>query len=226
MTLRIFVGSDDREAVGLQVFLRSLEEHASEPVALHVITERMGTQSDGSNAFTKSRFLVPAFCNYEGFGIWLDGADMLLLSDPAELLQLIDTRSAVQVVKHDYVPRSSRKYLGTDLETDNVPYPRKNWSSVMVFACAACRVLTPRYVRESTGQHLHRLGWVPDQMIGTLPAEWNWLDEYGENDKAKLIHYTNGIPGFTAYRNAPRADEWWATLKRAQRGLQNASGQA
>lgn len=225
MTLRIFIGSDDREAVGLQVFIRSLMEHASEPVAIHVITERIGTHSDGSNAFTKSRFLVPAFCNFEGRAIWMDGADMLVRSDISEILQHNDFRSAVQVAKHNYTPRATRKYMGTELEGDNVPYPKKNWSSVMMFWCGhpACKKLTPQYVRESTGQHLHRFEWVEEDRIGVLPLYWNWLDEYGANYYAKLIHYTNGIPGFTAYRDAPHASEWFETLMRAQRGLQDAS---
>ena len=51
---------------------------------------------------------------------------------------------------------------------------------------------------------------------GELPIEWNWLvDEYGSNDKAKLIHWTKGIPGFKEYSDAPMADKWFAAHTKA-----------
>jgi hypothetical protein len=52
-----------------------------------------------------------------------------------------------------------------------------------------------------------------------LPREWNWLDEYGENDDAKLVHYTNGIPGFRHYAEAPHAKEWHEYAKAVNRGM-------
>jgi hypothetical protein len=85
------------------------------------------------------------------------------------------------------------------------------------------RVLTPQYVAEHDGAHLHRFGWIPDEQqdqIGELSAKWNWLcDEYGANTSAKLLHWTNGIPGFYAYRDSPHSEEWRAAVRRMQRGL-------
>ena len=213
--IRLFVGHDEREAIGLSIFIQSLIRHASRPVDLTIITAAMaaklGVGTDGTNAFTKSRFLVPFWCGYCGPALWLDGADMLLRADVCELMELADFRSAVQVVQHDYAPKAARKYIGTAMEAPNVPYERKNWSSVMLMWCDshACRRLTPDYVAKHNGQHLHRMEWGEDR-LGELPAEWNWLDEYGENPEAKLVHYTNGIPAFPHYRDAPHADEWRA----------------
>jgi hypothetical protein len=52
-----------------------------------------------------------------------------------------------------------------------------------------------------------------DKLIGSIPAEWNWLaDEYGDNKDAKLIHYTLGSPCFEEYRNVPMADYWLTEL--------------
>lgn len=223
--LHVFVGLDDREAVGLSAFQASLLEHASGPVALTVITEklaaRFGVGTDGTNAFTKSRFLMPYLSDFRGRALWMDGADMLMRTDIYGLLEYADMRSAVQVVKHDYTPKADRKYIGTEMEAPNVAYPRKNWSSLMLMKCdhSACRRLTPEFVAKTPGQDMHRFSWCEDERIGSLPLEWNWLDEYGENQEAKIVHYTNGIPGFQAYKHAPHSGEWWDAVRRAQRGL-------
>lgn len=224
--LKLYVGLDDREAVGLQVFMTTLLEHASGPVEVTVITPMiaaaLGVGTDGTNAFTKSRFLVPMLAGYRGRALWMDGTDMMIRGDIHDLAKEVEWRAAVQVVKHDYKPKAARKYIGTEMEAPNVSYPRKNWSSVMAFACdsSACRKLTPEYVAKSPGQHLHQFKWVEEESrIGNLPKVWNWLDEYGYNEEAKLVHHTNGIPAFAHYNDAPHAEEWFAGLKRSQRGL-------
>lgn len=172
-----------------------------------------GQQRDGSNAFTYSRFLVPWLCGFRGWAIWADGADMMLRADIAEAyaLRLADHRAAVFVAKHEYLTRHPRKYVGTPMEAPNADYPRKNWSSFIIWDCGheMNRFLTPEYVASNPGAHLHRFAWLPDELIGALPIEWNWLaDEYGENANAKLIHWTAGMPGFAHYADAPMADGW------------------
>lgn len=203
--IRLFTGYDRREVIGWQVFCDSLIAHASEPVS---ITPLQGEQKDGTNAFTYSRFLVPKLCEYQGWAIFADGCDMLMRSDIAELWDLRDDRYAVQVVKHDYKTRHPRKYIGTEMESDNEDYPRKNWSSLILWNCARNAHLDP----EGPASYLHRFQWLEDAEIGELPIEWNWLaDEYGSNDDAKLIHWTAGIPGFPHYSSAPHSDEWRQT---------------
>lgn len=216
--LRVFTGYDEREAVGWHAFAQSLIETSSVPVS---IVPLHGQQRDGSNAFTYSRFLVPWLCGFQGWGLWVDGADMLCRGDVAQLLEQVDHRSAVFVVKHDYEPKHRRKYIGTEMETDNAAYPRKNWSSVILFDCGhhMNRCLTPDNVAAATGEYLHRFGWLEDDRIGELPVEWNWLEEYGENLSAKLIHWTNGIPGFYHYQKAPHAAEWKEAVRRSMRGM-------
>jgi hypothetical protein len=113
----------------------------------------------------------------------------------------------VQVVKHDYKTRMPVKYLGSP----NEDYPRKNWSSVILWNCSSFpnRKLTPEFVQRSTGSELHRFSWLDDQRIGELPPEWNWLpDEYGPNPDAKLLHYTLGAPCFHEFADTPMGNEW------------------
>ena len=210
--IRLFTGYDQRESIGWHVFCQSVMKFTSGAVSIIPVTESLGISlcggSDGTNSFTKSRFLVPYLCGYEGWAIWADGADMMLRNDLVSLWALRDEDKAVQVVKHDYEPRFTRKYIGTGMEADNVSYPKKNWSSLILFNCSKNRNLTPEMVRLSDGKYLHRFGWLDDEQVSGLPREWNWLDEFGANDKASLIHYTNGIPAFRHYRDAIYSSEW------------------
>lgn len=131
---------------------------------------------------------------------------------------LRDSQYAVQVVKHDYRSSARRKYIGSPIEADNVPYPMKNWSSVMLLNCGhpAMRVLTPGYVSRNTSQHLHRFDWLDPALIGELPPAWNHLvGEYPRDDTAALAHYTLGVPGFEHYVDCEHSRQWHATLLRA-----------
>lgn len=207
----IFIGYDPREAVAYHVCANSLIRHSSQPIslsplALNILKDYEETHTDGSNHFIYSRFLVPHLMSYKGWAIFMDG-DMLLRSDVAELWNLRDETKAVMVVKHDYKTKKLEKYLGSK----NEDYPRKNWSSVILWNCEhpANQVVTPSFVQNSTGAQVHRFTWLTDDLIGELPKEWNWLpDEYGSNTQAKLLHYTLGTPSFHDFATTPMSDEW------------------
>jgi len=222
-TVRIYTGFDSRESIGWHVFSQSVIEASSGLVEIVPINSRLNllAKTDGTNAFSKARFLVPWLNRFNGWAIFVDGVDMLLRDDPLELLDYRDEWKAVMVVKHNYQTKNKRKYVGTPLEADNIDYPRKNWSSVMLMNCAhfSCRKLTPDYVDKTPGNRLHDFSWVPEDRVGDLPREWNWLaDEFGPNEDAKLLHWTSGIPSFYHYRHAPHSDEWMEVLRAAERG--------
>ena len=207
----VFVGYDPREAIAYHVCSNSIIRHSSVPVAIVPVALTMfrdytETHTDGSNQFIYSRFLVPHLMDYQGWAIFIDG-DMIVRSDIAELWDMRDHSKDVMVVKHDYKTRMKEKYLGSK----NEDYPRKNWSSVILWNCASFpnRKLTTKFVQQSTGSELHRFSWLEDDRIGTLPPEWNWLpDEYGPNESAKLLHYTLGTPCFHEFADTPQATEW------------------
>lgn len=223
MTVNLFVGWDDREEVGVHTFTSSVMHRASEPVSITPLRLEglrkvyAGGERDGTNAFIYSRFLIPYLMQYRGHALFVDGADMVCNGDIAELWAMFDPFKAVQVVKHQYKTRHPFKYLGTSMEAQNRDYPGKNWSSVMLINCAhyAWRDLTPERVEDMSGADLHRFSFIQPRYVGNLPAEWNWLaDEYGANAGAKLLHWTAGIPGFPAYKDAPMADAWRAANER------------
>ena len=118
---------------------------------------------------------------------------MLIREDISKLWDLRDDRYAVQVVKHDYVPKSEIKFLGRPQSK----YKFKNWSSVMLINCEKCKALTPEYVKTAPGLDLHQFKWLEPEQIGELPEEWNHLvGEYPPNPKAKIVHWTIEGPWF------------------------------
>lgn len=216
----VVVGYDGKvEPIAYHVMCQSIIENSSIPVAftplaLNTLANYEEKHVDGSNAFIYSRFLVPHLMNYRGYALFVDG-DMICKADVAELLKLAesDPEKAVWVVKHNYKTKHPVKYLGAK----NDDYPRKNWSSVVLWNCNHWlnKKLTPQVVMESTGSYLHRFSWLEDRFIGELPVEWNWLEtEYVYNKDAKLIHHTLGTPCFKDYQYSPYSQEWWATYQR------------
>ena len=207
----IFIGYDPREAVAYHTCANSIIRQASKPVAiiplaLNLFEDYTETHTDGSNQFIYSRFLVPHLMDFTGHAIFIDG-DMIVRGDIIELWNMQRPDLDVQVVKHDYKTKMTEKYLGSR----NEDYPRKNWSSVILWNCNSFpnRKLTPDFVQRSTGAELHRFTWLEDSRIGELPKEWNWLpDEYGPNPDAKLLHYTLGTPCFHEFATTPQGDEW------------------
>lgn len=207
----VFIGYDPREAIAYHVCANSIIRNSSKPVAivpvaLNLFKEYTETHTDGSNQFIYSRFLVPYLMGFHGWAIFMDG-DMIVRGDIAELWERRNNSCDVMVVKHDYKTKMTEKYLGAK----NEDYPRKNWSSVILWNCGnhPNRKLTPEFVMKSTGAELHRFSWISDSRVGELPKEWNWLpDELGPNPNAKLLHYTLGTPCFHEFATTTMGDEW------------------
>ncbi len=220
--INFVVGFDQRESVAYHVFCQSVIDQSSLPVSFLPLSPALQsfyteTHTDGSNQFIYTRFLTPYLMNYNGWAIFADG-DMVFLDDPAKLWALRDPTKAVQVVKHDYQTVATQKYLGNKNEN----YPRKNWSSLVLWNCAhpANRVLTPEFVQGKPGSFLHRFSWLDDADIGEIPQIWNWLAiEYPENADAALVHYTLGTPCFKDFSQTAMAEHWFKAHRRSQQGF-------
>jgi hypothetical protein len=216
--LQVHIGYDPRESVAFYTLAHSIFARSSIPLSVaplmrrhlaHLYTRPRGPTE--ATEFSLTRFLVPALSGYRGWSIYMD-CDMLCRADIAELAALMQGQAdkAVLVCHHDYVPKTERKFLN-QVQTK---YPRKNWSSLMVFNNERCRTLTPDYVNAASGLDLHRFTWLDDQVIGALPLEWNWLvGEYPYNAHAKIAHFTRGGPYFDEYRDCDYAGEWFAEFE-------------
>lgn len=225
--MRVFIGYDSREQSAADVCARTLRRVTNgriEPEFLmidkleaqglmrRVRDERGGQDYDitgnatASTRFKFSRFLVPILCQ-SGPALFLD-CDMLFLEDPRRMLDEVDLLSAaVHVVKHDHRPIEQYKMVSQVQTT----YPRKNWSSVMLFNCshAANRRLSLRDVNERSGLDLHGFYWLHDSEIGELDPKWNWLvNVQPKPAQVGIAHFTLGGPFTPGWHGAP-FDEWW-----------------
>ena len=220
--IKLVVGFDQREAIAYHVFCQSVIDHCTVPVEFLPLAENTlnmykEVHTDGSNRFIYSRFLTPYLMDFSGWAIFADG-DMVCRSDIFELWSLRDKSKAVQVVQHKYQTKAVKKYLNNRNEN----YPRKNWSSLILWNCShpLNKILTPKFVQSQPGSYLHRFSWLTDDLIGSLDLEWNWLAiEYPDNQNAKLIHYTLGTPCFKNYSNECMSEEWKRSYKRVNEGF-------
>ena len=135
--LTVCIGFDPAETVAYHVLCQSILSRSSQPVRFIPINKRNIPEfnrgkEDGSTEFSFSRFLTPYLSGYTGQSMFID-CDMIVRCDIAEVFAACDLQHDVFVVKHMYAPKTQTKFLG---QTQHV-YPKKNWSSVMVFCSRA-----------------------------------------------------------------------------------------
>jgi hypothetical protein len=225
--MKVYVGYDSREDIAFQVCRASLLRQSSTNLQIYALKQNavreLGLYTrphDGTSTteFSLTRFLTPYLAASDGWTVFVD-CDFLFTADVARMVSALDRSKAVHVVQHDYKPR------GTD-KMDNqrqTAYPRKNWSSFMVFngSHPDVKALTPSVVNSASPAFLHRFSWTSDEAIGSLPLGWNFL--VGEYEKATqvppAIHYTLGGPWFANYQHTDYADLWLAERDRLPRGI-------
>lgn len=213
----IWIGYDSREPIASHVCAHSIIRRASQPVKIGFINQ--GNLRDifarddpaGSTEFSLSRFLTPYLAD-NGVSMFCDG-DFLFLADVWELYELMasDIYADVACVQHDYIPRTARKFLGQE----QASYPKKNWSSLMLFNGhrSAVRSLTPASVQSHSPSYLHQMEWA--RSISPLPRAWNFLVTEQDPlpiDQIKALHFTLGIPAFKEYRDCDYAEYWLEEL--------------
>jgi len=206
----VFIGYEPAESVAYHTLVASIMSNTSRPVMIVPLDKtKLGwchkreLDPKQSNSFTYVRFLVPFLMNYQGHALFMD-CDMIVREDINELFEWADDTSDVMCVQHpDYTSSMETKYLGTK----QYNYPRKNWSSIMLFNNALCQKLTPEYIDKASPADLHQMKWA--KVIGSLPRAWNHLvGEQPERHDAKIVHYTLGTPCWPRFRNCEYGDEW------------------
>ena len=214
--MKVFVGYDTREDIAYQVCKHSIV--TKQPLAEIRPLKQQELRDAGwytrpkdklaSTEFTFTRFLIPELMNFKGWAVFMD-CDMILTTDIKELFDQADDNYAVMCVQHDYTPKEGYKMDGQK----QTIYPRKNWSSVMLFNCEhpSNAKLTQDMVNnpEINGAYLHRFSWLKDEEIGALDHTWNYLvGVYNDIKTPKLIHYTEGGPWFENYRDCEFNELW------------------
>ena len=213
----IFIGYDSKEDIAYRVCKQSLNRTSSkeldikslklyELVAKKIYTR--GVDPLASTEFTYSRFLIPALMNFNGWAIFCD-CDFLFFEDIFKLFNSLDEKKAIYCVQHDYTPKEKHKMDGQQ----QTIYPRKNWSSLVVFNCShpSNKKLTIDLVNSESGSFLHQFKWLTDDEIGSLDERWNWLEGWTSRhnkNKPFAVHYTRGGPWFNEWQDVEFAKEW------------------
>ena len=204
----IFIGYDYRERAATNVLIDSLYQKSSAPLSITPLVNAQlikkkyyfrNRDPKQSSDFSFTRFLVPFLMDFNGWAIFMD-CDMLCESDIKHLWDLKDDKYSVMCVKHEHNPTEKFKFLG-EVQT---AYPKKNWSSLMLFNCAACTHLSIEYVNTASGLDLHRFNWLDDEKkIGEIPSSWNHLilDKSKPNSSIDICHWTLGGPWFKEQRD-------------------------
>lgn len=216
--MKVFVGYDPREDIAFRVCEYSIKSRNPGAEVIPIKQSELREQgiytrpqdSLSSTEFTFTRFLVPHLTGYSGWAIFVD-CDFIFQCDVAEIFKQAQDQFAVMCVKHDYSPQEGEKMDGCK----QLPYPRKNWSSMILWNCGhpANAGLIPQVVNNenNTGQFFHRFQWLDDSQIGELSHEYNWLvNWYKEprDGKPKAIHYTEGGPWFDNYKHCEYGYHW------------------
>tara|TARA_B110000438_G_scaffold147387_1_gene141942 strand:+ start:376 stop:1080 length:705 start_codon:yes stop_codon:yes gene_type:complete len=215
--LVFYIGYDSKEDIAYRVCKQSLINKSTISISVkslklyELISKNFYTRSIdplASTEFTYSRFLIPTLMNYNGWAVFCD-CDFLFFEDISLLFNSLDDNKALYCVQHDYTPKEKHKMDGQKQSI----YPRKNWSSFMVFNCShpSNKKLTKEIVNAETGSFLHQLRWLDDSEIGSLDERWNWLEGWTSNHN-KLepfaVHFTRGGPWFDEWQDVEFAKEW------------------
>jgi len=224
--MKVFVGYDPREDIAYQVCKHSILTRQPNANVRPLVQKELRdagwytrpVDKLASTEFTFTRFLVPELANFKGWAVFMD-CDMILTTDIKELFDQADDKYAVMCVQHDYTPKEGMKMDGQK----QTVYPRKNWSSVVLFNCAhpSNARLTQDMVNdpELNGAYFHRFSWLKDEEIGELDHTWNYLvGVYDDIETPKLIHYTEGGPWFENYRDCEFNELWKKELQDMMNG--------
>jgi lipopolysaccharide biosynthesis glycosyltransferase len=216
--LKVYVGYDSREDIAWQVCRHSILRHSTRDIDVYPLKQwtlrELGLYhrpaDQAATEFSLTRFLTPYLAAHDGWSIFVD-CDFLFTTNIYNVLDCCHKENSVAVVQHDYIPKNTIKMDG---KTQSA-YPKKNWSSFMVFngAHPDVKALTPDVVNSVSPAHLHRFSWIRDEStIGSLPLGWNFLEgEYPKPQSAPhAIHYTNGGPWFENWTDVDYGELWTA----------------
>lgn len=190
--VRIFVGTDRSQMVGVKVLEYSVKRHTDLPVeVVPLIDVKLPEPRDPRQrqrtGFSFARFAIPKLANYRGRALYTD-ADMLVFKDIRDLwsIDFEGTKVIVQEELTDEHTKHRKKFM---------PGKRVKQCSVMLIDCEAAqwdpeaivRGLDESYNYEQLMQNLCILR--EEEVSYRVPFRWNSLEHF--DNTTCLIHYTD-----------------------------------
>ena len=216
---QIFIGFDSSnygQELAYNVCERSIKKY-NKTIIIHKLNKKDLEQKNifrridntGSTEFTYTRFLSPYLSNYQGWSLFCD-SDFLWFCDPEELIKECIKKNeinnrAVYCVQHKYTECNAKEKMdGRKQEW----YPRKNWSSLMIFNCSHPDIqnLNLENINTQTPKWLHRMEWTTE--VGEIDKKYNYLVGYYNDGDYKALHYTDGGPWHPGYEKVEYGDLW------------------
>ena len=173
-----------------------------------------------NNPFARTRYLVPLI-DYRKEHKWVAFVDddFLFFKNPLSLYDTLDDSKAVYVAKHpEYVSVTTMKMEGKEKRKGwrNMNYPRKNWSSLMIFNTEKFP-LSVEEIFHSPMSYLHQLEWAEpeEKSIGSIPLECNWLvgeEHCPYREDINAAHFTLGGPWYDKWPESSY-DKLWLEME-------------
>jgi hypothetical protein len=205
--VRIFIGSDETQALGARIFEYSVRRYASVSTRFDIIDNAglptpQDPQRRARTGFSFCRFKIPALCANKGRAIYVD-ADMQVFTDIRDLW----TRNM-----------RDAWLLYSELTSSEGRVPQY---SVMLMDCEKLDWDAKALIEAlEAGQYDYKsLMWdfamMPsDRKVPALEFEWNSLEAY-EEGRTKLLHYTDMPTQPWVSSKNQNGEIWYGELRRA-----------
>lgn len=190
--VRIYVGTDRSQMLGVKVLEYSTKRHTKLPVeVIPMVDLGLPVPKDPRNrqrtGFSFSRFAIPKLAGYRGRAIYTD-ADMQVFKDISEIWEM--PFEGAKVICQEELPDHIAKMSKTA-----APGKRTKQCSVMVLDCEALDWDPVKIVEGLDSEYgyadlMQQLCILNESDVNyNLPIRWNSLEHYDES--TCLIHYTD-----------------------------------
>ena len=205
-----FVGYTPGREIANRKCRQSLEQFG---VATHDVPHYWVPKTN--NPFARTRYLVPLI-DYKPDHKWVAFVDddFLFFKNPLSLYKTLDDSKMLYCCKQpEYVSVTTVKMAGKEKRKGwrNINYPRKNWSSLMIFNKEEFP-LTVEEIFHSPMSYLHQLEWTgSEENIGSIPLEWNWLvgeEHCPDREDISAAHFTLGGPWYEEWPKSIYDKPW------------------
>lgn len=222
--IRVFCGTEPKTIVAHCVLESSIKRRTRREVLFTPMLDDPAWQYPPTlktgTGFSLRRWLIPAYCAWEGRAIYLD-ADQIVLSDIEELWQMPETVTVKREGEITPVPAGTAVWATYQADKFSPEVPRPQ-SSVMVIDCAAAWTsgfgwrkdyMLDYLVKNPSRYHDFMHAFWLEPPPARIPNVWNALHTY--TDKTKLLHFTKepNQPWYAPDR--PLSHLWEKELKEA-----------
>lgn len=209
--IRVFVGSDRSQMIGVKALEHSIKRFTRHPVEVTPMIDLpvrppRDPKQDQRTGFSFSRFCIPKLCGYQGKAIYMD-ADMLVFRDISELWNLPFDGAKVLVQEPLSPARENTE------GKRGAPDKRIKQSSVMLLDCARLDWDIEKIIqgldegRYDYGKLLYELCILPEAEIGLkIPFRWNSLEHF--DSQTANIHYTDMGTQPWVWSGNPHGAQW------------------